>query len=140
MQDKKPKQGTVTLPKLGAAFKQCWSQETSYNPRTWPPINHSSGGQCVVTSLVVQDFFGGRILKGYTEILEPLEVYPIPHFHCWNLLSNGREVDLTKSQFPKDAVFIKTGTENRKSLLSRKQTRMSYHLLKSRIRKFLNKN
>lgn len=56
--------------------------------------NGSSKGQCFVTALVVQDFFGGELLR--------FKDYPLERSHYWNLLPDGREIDLTSDQFGGD--------------------------------------
>lgn len=54
----------------------------------------SSKGQCYVTALIVQDFFGGDLLR--------FKEYPLERSHYWNLLPDGCEVDLTSDQFGGD--------------------------------------
>jgi hypothetical protein len=68
-------------------LRKAWSKGTSQDS-IWTPARVSLG-QCVATSLVVQDTFGGDILTanfGGT-------------WHNWNRLSSGEEVDLTRDQF-----------------------------------------
>lgn len=77
---------------LKQAIRKAWSKETCYPPDRdkWTPENPAFG-QCAVTALVVQDFFGGVILY-------------CRHFHhYWNRLPDGTEVDLTKEQFGENA-------------------------------------
>jgi hypothetical protein len=74
---------------LYQALQRAWSAETSQDSCWSPRKDVLSLGQCVPTSLVVQDLFGGEILTarfGYVE-------------HNWNLLPSGEEVDLSRDQF-----------------------------------------
>jgi hypothetical protein len=65
-------------------LKQCWSLETSSRYTPGNPYR----GQCGVTSLVIQDYFGGEILK--TRIGEV--------WHFYNRIS-GKQYDFTANQF-----------------------------------------
>lgn len=42
-------------------LKKSWSAETSYSPGEWTSINPARG-QCVISSLILQDCFGGNIV------------------------------------------------------------------------------
>jgi hypothetical protein len=53
-------------------------------------------GQCVPTSLIVQDLFGGIILRTNADGKHP---------HYFNRLAGGTEVDLTRDQFLPNTVF-----------------------------------
>ncbi|MBC2772603.1 hypothetical protein H6M51_07000 [Rhizobium sp. AQ_MP] len=74
----------VDLEQFAKRLASAWSRETS---SLWSSDNPARG-QCGVTSLVVHDVFGGRILK----TLLPQR----PHFY--NLIE-GRRLDFTSSQF-----------------------------------------
>jgi hypothetical protein len=75
----------ITTPiDLYQVLRRCWSVETSSK---WLPENPARG-QCSVTSLVVQDVFGGDILKTRVG----------PFWHFYNRIGNTRW-DLTISQF-----------------------------------------
>ena len=65
-------------------LERCWSARTS---RQWSPDNPANG-QCAVTSLVLQDIYGGSLLK--TRVGDA--------WHFYNEI-DGRIVDLTESQF-----------------------------------------
>lgn len=69
---------------MASALFRAWSIETS---SLWAPDNPARG-QCGVTSLVVQDLFGGEILKTRTP----------EGMHFYNRV-NGARIDLTQSQF-----------------------------------------
>ncbi len=70
------------------SFVAAWTPETSSDPSGWSPDNRA-WGQCAVTALVVQDRFGGVLLRTVNEGAS----------HYWNRLPNGDEVDLTRDQF-----------------------------------------
>ncbi|WP_394888249.1 hypothetical protein ACG873_23965 [Mesorhizobium sp. AaZ16] len=76
---------TFTTPdELFEKLKTAWSKESS---GSWSAENPAKG-QCSVTSLVVQDLFGGSILKTKTR----------GGTHFYNLI-DGVRWDLTVSQF-----------------------------------------
>lgn len=65
-------------------LRRCWSAETSSKWR----LDNPARGQCNVTSLVVQDIFGGEILRTATG----------EAWHFYNRIGD-RRWDLTISQF-----------------------------------------
>jgi hypothetical protein len=70
--------------RVAAALLDSWSIETSGN---WLPDNPASG-QCNVTALLINELFGGEILKT-----------PLPEGdHFYNRI-DGERFDLTASQF-----------------------------------------
>lgn len=92
------------------AFKSKYSDE---NP---------AAGQCLVTALAVQDEYGGDIYD--------CKVGRSRHFY--NVV-NGETIDLTFNQFPENSVIKEPRIRDRKQLLSNKDTRDRYELLKSRM-------
>lgn len=78
----------MELGDLENAIKESWSKDTTYpaSRSEWSQDNPALG-QCAVTALVVNHYMGGEI---------PCCKHS---HHYWNILSDGREVDLTKSQF-----------------------------------------
>jgi hypothetical protein len=81
MQSKSQKFDEQTIK---AILKRCWSRESS---SLWTKQNPACG-QCSVTALVIQDQFGGRILK------TPME----ERWHFYNQI-DGKRYDLTIEQF-----------------------------------------
>lgn len=69
---------------------KAWNKETCYEPQQeqWS-LNNPALGQCYITALIVNDYFGGEIIKG--KLSNGIN-------HYWNLI-DGKEIDLTKSQF-----------------------------------------
>lgn len=76
------------LVQLRSELERVWDARTSTDPDGWCPGNPARG-QCTVAVLLVQDEFGGHILRGLVGGLS----------HFWNELPDGREVDLTRDQF-----------------------------------------
>ena len=70
--------------KIRTALLQSWSLETAIQ---WQP-DKPALGQCNVTALLIEEIFGGKILKtGFENI-----------FHFYNEI-DGRRYDFTDSQF-----------------------------------------
>ncbi|WP_244642462.1 hypothetical protein [Phyllobacterium sp. 628] len=80
----------ATPAELYQALKSAWSTESS---GSWSADNPAKG-QCSVTSLVVQDLFGGSILKTKTH----------GGTHFYNVI-DGVRWDLTVSQFDRPIPF-----------------------------------
>jgi hypothetical protein len=84
--------------------------------------------QCAVTALIVQDYFGGDLLR-----------CPMTDggSHYWNRLPTGEEVDLTKDQLDHIAgkpIWEEVVVRNREYVLSYPDTAIRYELLKSRVK------
>ncbi|MFC5182746.1 YunG family protein [Actinomadura harenae] len=88
----------LTLDEIAGALRASWAGDTcspdDLERAPWTPGN-PAWGHCDITSLVVNDFFGGRLVCG--EVLtadgEPVCA------HWWNLLDSGLEIDMTLEQF-----------------------------------------
>ena len=80
-------------------------------------------GQCAVTALVVQDAFGGDLLRAMVEGVS----------HYWNRLPDGSEVDLTRQQFPEGAMHGATVVKDREYVLSFPETASRYLLLRGQL-------
>lgn len=119
-------QSPVTLRDLEAVLKQAWGRETSADPDAWSEDN-PAWGQCAVTALLVQDFFGGEIRRG--------EVGAISHY--WNVLPGGDEIDLTRHQFPADVKIVNVEPRTRDYLLSHPDTSSRYRRLARSARRSL---
>jgi hypothetical protein len=97
-------------------LRQCWSSETSGQ---WL-LENPARGQCNVTSLVVQDLFGGEILK--TEAPGG--------WHFYNRV-DGARYDLTASQFAAPIPYADVASSRAEALAGTKVER--YATLKARI-------
>jgi len=125
----------VKLSYLKRVLEKSWSKETSADPKKWSSKN-PAWGQCVVTALVVQDFFGGKLLKGIVRI-EDIEYIDNVWSHYWNQLPNGKERDLTRDQFPKKTIMPQGDLAYRKYVLSYPNAVKRYKILKERVEDFL---
>lgn len=121
---------------LEQVLKKSWSKETAYSPHSWCEENPAFG-QCAVTALIINDYFGGDIV--WTEATLP-SGEKISHY--FNIIEET-EVDLTRSQFTKDTIFS-PATEKKKGfastrdfMLSNEHTKERYTLLKTTIQRFL---
>jgi hypothetical protein len=105
-------------------------KETSQDPDGWVP-NNPLWGHCAVVALVVQDIFGGELLRA------SLEKYPeFAHMrsHYFNRLPDGTEVDFTKPQFgDKYPTDLKTEVRSRDYVVSFLPTVHRYALLSKRV-------
>jgi len=97
-------------------LRECWSTETSGH---WLPENPARG-QCNVTSLVMQDLFGGEILK--TEAPGG--------WHFYNCI-DGKRYDLTASQFTAPIPYADIESSRAEALAGTRLER--YSTLKARI-------
>lgn len=114
---------------LKNALLKAWCAETALG--NWTP-ECPSLNQCAVTALVVQDYFGGVLLRCKMTDGDS---------HYWNRLSDGTEEDWTEDQFkyteaqPLKSDFI---IREREYVLSFPNTKLRYELLKQRVEDFLN--
>jgi len=131
----------LPIPEIQYLLNKSFSKKTALNPNGWTKKNPSFS-HCVVAALIVQDILGGRIQKGFIP-----EKYAtlFGKSHYWNVLDDGRIIDLTKEQFPidfpwKDLILGLIGKAEEKDyrnyVLSYSQTVERYELLK---KTFLNK-
>jgi len=98
---------------------KCWSIHSSSK---WT-LENPAKGQCGVTSLVVNDFFGGDILKTKTP----------EGWHYYNRICNN-SVDFTQSQFSLKPIYLDM-LSNREDAFS--DTNMEqYSYLKNRINEY----
>ncbi|MDO8667473.1 MAG: hypothetical protein Q7K35_00010 [bacterium] len=123
----------MNLSDFKKVLQKAWSRETSYCPDEWTDSN-SSIGQCAVSALVVNDYFGGNII--WTEAVLP-NGQIVSHY--FNFI-DGKEVDLTRSQFP-EGTLIPKGIEKKKDFASTRDFMLSsdnikkcYELLKEIVR------
>ena len=118
---------------LEKRLEQAWCKETSSDPNNWTAGN-PAWGQCAVTSLVVNDYLGGRLIWASASLPDGSE-----SSHYFNETATGQIVDLTKRQFPQGTI-IPQGIDKKKQydstreyVLSFEQTRNRYELLKEKI-------
>jgi hypothetical protein len=83
--------------KIRNMLEKCWDETTIWHKAEFKP-ELPSAGQCYVTSLLLQDIFGGIIVSADILYKEKYES------HYWFKLPNGREFDLTSDQFDGDGI------------------------------------
>jgi hypothetical protein len=116
---------TITLRELYAALVLAWGADNAFG-NEWSEMVPDLG-QCAVTALVIQDYFGGSLLRC---------PFPPDGSHYWNLLSDGQEIDFTRGQFEYLGRFPyrhKVELRARDYVLSFPDTSMRYSILKQRV-------
>ena len=108
--------------KFVSAVERAWTRETSSAPEAWSPANPAFG-QCAVTALVVQDFYGGSLLR--------VQVGDVSHY--WNVLPDGTELDLTRQQFGGEIETSGSELRDRAYVLSFPETARRYGILRARV-------
>lgn len=101
---------------------KCWSPETS---SLWSQDNPARG-QCDVTAIVINDFFGGEILKTF--------INGQPHFY--NRM-DGVNCDFTASQFQVLPKYLDLLADREEILSSNFKVRQQYQILYDSFKKLL---
>jgi len=109
------------LTDLHDSFLEAWNSDTTSVPDEWTEALPERG-QCAVTALILQDIFGGELLRAVVN----------GESHYWNKLPLG-EVDFTRSQFVSPLTIEGTEERTREYVLSNMLTVKRYETLKSRI-------
>lgn len=130
--EQKQRQPGTTLSSLKLTIDQAWSAQTSADRANWSESNRSYG-QCAVTALVIQDFFGGKLLR--VEASGPSGNVS----HYYNQLRDGNVVDLTRKQFPEGTKFSSSQYREREYVLSYPETASRYEILKDKVALLLSK-
>jgi hypothetical protein len=116
----------IPIRLLQKAVKKAWDKRTCYpgDLTKWNE-NLPETGQCAVTALVINDLYGGQIV--FNEAFD----------HFWNILPDGRELDLTKGQFnckiTGEKVLVTRDAILYSPAAKRFRTNSRYHLLKKRV-------
>lgn len=90
---------SVSIEDLLLALQASWSDETCYDASEWT-IDNPARGQCVASSLVVQKFLGGDLIRyrvkgaGFEET------------HYCNVLPDQTILDTTGSQYKQPVTLI----------------------------------
>jgi hypothetical protein len=117
----------INSKNLEIALRASWSKETSWT-KNFDPKNPAAD-QCRVTAAVVQSLLGEEILFAIIK-KRPL----ITHF--WNCLPNGKEIDFTRRQFPKN-IRIPEGTAiTFDKVMDTPRIKKTYPLLLSRVKAY----
>lgn len=121
------------LGDIKKAIIESWDKDTCYPEYAdeWTQENPSYG-QCAVTALIIQDYFGGDLL------------YCKHNNHYWNRLPDNKDVDLTLEQFPRGTVICFDEVKSRDTVLNcesalKASTLKRYKLVKKRVEDKLKK-
>lgn len=118
------------------ALELSWGPDTAQNSSDWSESNKARG-QCVSSSLVMQDYLGGDLIR-YEVTMENSK-----EMHYANMLDNGTIVDATFKQYTEPValrvapVDLKTFKNVREKRLSDTTTQNKYNLLKLRMQNMI---
>lgn len=109
---------------LLSTLDAAWSRETTHPDFAdkWSEENRSAG-QCAVTALVVNDYFGGKLAK----------IYVGDDSHYFNII-DGEIIDLTAQQFGDIKIDYETyELRTRETMLANENTRQRYNELRGKV-------
>ncbi len=118
------------------ALQSCWNEETSCCGNRIPKDNLARG-QCIASSLVIQDYFGGEIIRF------AVKAKGINENHYCNILQNQTLIDTTRMQYSKPVIMtpnpITLGNfkDIREKLLADNDILRQYTYLKRRVEDYL---
>ena len=112
----------AVLEDLRRQLRKAWCAQSAADPALWS-VTRPSTGQCAVSALIVQERFGGRILR----VLVP------GGSHYYNDVG-GVDVDLTRDQFDEYLPTAAPEERTRGHLLANASTAARYRLLRDRLR------
>ena len=115
----------MDINELKNILSKSWSSETcSPSLRNEWSENNPSLGQCAITAMIVNDIFGGKIMRCMAS----------SGSHYYNMIDD-KIIDLTVEQFLGEIPQYEEGTERtREYLLSNEDTKKRYLLLLNNIR------
>ena len=116
----------MNIENIKELLLKCYRKDLCY-PKVQNEWNENNKcfGMCAITSLIVNDYFGGDICKIYVDGIS----------HYYNLIDN-KIVDLTSSQFNCDIDYKNYKIVDREKILT-DDTKHRYNLLKKRLVKKL---
>jgi hypothetical protein len=122
---------TWTLTDVEKAVRASWAADTcspdDAQRAPWHDGN-PAWGHCDITTLVVNDIFGGDLMLGEVHAKDGRQ----QGYHWWNLLAGGGELDLTYEQFRQGQVVTGARVVKRPpGPLPRR--RREYELLRERV-------
>lgn len=112
----------MNIKNIQKVLLECYSKDLCY-PKVqcdWNE-NNRSFGMCAITSLIINDYFGGDICKIYVDGIS----------HYFNLIENNI-VDLTKDQFNREMDYKDYKIMDREKILT-DDTKNRYITLKARL-------
>lgn len=109
--------------KFKKKLRKAWCKETAYHKdaHNWS-LENPALGQCAISSLLFNEYFGGEIFSGVSEN---------GIWHYWN--KKYVIIDLTKSQFKEKLKFKNIRKWDRDELLKTGDVLERYTLLKNRF-------
>lgn len=112
----------MNIDTLSKKLNQCYSKELCY-PKIRDEWNENNKcfGMCAITSLIVNDYFGGEICKIYVNEIS----------HYFNLIDK-KIIDLTSKQFENKIDYSDYKIVKREDVLM-ENTEQRYNLLKQRL-------
>lgn len=116
----------MKLDELERIIKISWTKETCYptNQNDWNKDNPSLG-QCEISTLIVNDFMGGKIMRCMCG----------NSIHYYNIINNNI-VDLTRDQYEYLSPEYSNGQERtREYILSNEDTKRRYLILLKNVKK-----
>lgn len=109
------------------ALPAAWGPDTAQSPRSGAG---AASGQCAVSSMLIQERFGGVILTANIGS----SYYPVKHY--WNQLDENIWIDSTRSQFIKRAAIRQIRVADRKEY-DFEDTRKKLKILNYRLEQHL---
>ncbi|MDD4878437.1 MAG: hypothetical protein PHO02_05380 [Candidatus Nanoarchaeia archaeon] len=126
----------MEISQLEKALLDSWDADTSSDSASWTKEN-PAWGQCAVTSLIVNDYLGGKLVWANAVLPGGKSIS-----HYFNNI-DGKEIDLTRRQFPDGTLIpegidkFKTFPSTRDYVLSFEATRTRYEKLKEKVKNAL---
>ena len=119
----------IDLTSLKEALEKSWSRDTAYKSvRNKWSIENKSFGQCAVTALLVNKYYGGEIYKA--------DVLGEGYSHFWNILQDGALIDLTRPQFGNKKIrLVNIKKKTPEELLKNEDLKERYELLNNCVEK-----
>lgn len=111
----------MDIRRLQRAISDSWRDDTRQAPYAG---THPGAGQCCVSALVVQYYFGGTIVRGVTNK---------GGVHYWNELEGGAWYDPTRAQFGIDEHVVEADRTPPEHLYLFQETLDKYALLLERV-------
>lgn len=102
-----------TKDELLKIFQTIWDEKTTSDPEEYL-YHDKSFGQCVVTSLVINKYYGRIFGNWVYKVVKSPVVFPdgTQVSHYCNLSYSGTYLDLTFQQFPVGTYYSYLGTES----------------------------
>lgn len=121
-----------SIKEVTNAIEDSWSPYTAFTAGSWSKSNPARG-QCVVSSFIIQDIFGGDLQKMKVDFGGSIES------HYRNILPNGKILDVTRSQYPENQIMepaeitLDGFQDIRQKLFSKANTEKRYKLLRATV-------